>query len=128
MENALFDPDDKTSPLRFFSISFPMEFFVQVVVPSTNASLHRAKSNAISLQEIIKYIGRCLMMVRMRLDQLADYWSETPVNFCDAPRFGHKYGMSPNRFLDINKHLTFWPTTETDVSSDSPRAELKYVT
>jgi hypothetical protein len=91
-------------------------------------SVCRAKLNPTSLQEILKYIGLRLMMVRMRLDQLADYWSETPVNFCDAPRFGHKYGMSRNRFLDINKHLTFWPATETDVRSDFPRAALKYVT
>lgn len=118
VQNTLFQAEDLTSPLRFFSVSFPFEFFVQVVVPNTNASLHRAKLLQTNLDEILKYIGIRLMMVRMRLDKLSDYWSETPVSFYDAPHFGLKYGMTRNRFLQINKHLTFWPATETNVSVD----------
>lgn len=100
-------------PYRYFALMFPMTI-IPTILSSTAAELRKSgKNEHFDREELLKYLGiRLTMAIERRKGSIAECWSiekELDRTVLEPGRYGDRFGMPRNRFVDITAALRLCP-------------------
>ena len=89
------------SRLDFFVLMFPPTQLKKTVL-YTNEQLRKKGGDDISMSELMKFLGVCILITRFQFSSRRNLWSTTATSkYVPAFRLGQLTGMSRNRFDEI---------------------------
>lgn len=104
------------TPIDYVRLFFPMPI-LESITQLTSGEIRRHGGKVLSADEFWKYLGLRILMSIDVLPEVADYWHDSDTDSAIVPRaFGRRFGMSKNRFEEIDRHLKFGTEVEVRFS------------